>query len=105
MDHHHRHELQGCGCGAVDLFTRPQGPYNDSGSQPPEPGANRREDRRVPRLSDQCRLDLARGGNGTRLPCAVRFGERSEIFVDFENIADKQYRAISWGIDGAGGAA
>lgn len=33
---------------------------------------------------------------------AVRFGERSELFLDFENIADKQYRGISWGIDGAG---
>ncbi len=33
---------------------------------------------------------------------AVRFGERSELFFDFENIGDKQYRGISWGIDGAG---
>lgn len=33
---------------------------------------------------------------------AVRFGENSEIFIDFENIADKFYRGISWGIDGAG---
>jgi outer membrane receptor protein involved in Fe transport len=33
---------------------------------------------------------------------AVRFGERSEVFLDFENIADKQYRGISWGVDGAG---
>jgi hemoglobin/transferrin/lactoferrin receptor protein len=33
---------------------------------------------------------------------AIRFGERSEVFLDFENIADKQYRGISWGIDGAG---
>src|ERR671916_3370743 len=33
---------------------------------------------------------------------AVRFGERSELFFDFENIADKQYRGISWGVDGAG---
>ncbi len=33
---------------------------------------------------------------------AVRFGERSEVFVDFENIGDKQYRGISWGVDGAG---
>jgi outer membrane receptor protein involved in Fe transport len=33
---------------------------------------------------------------------AVRFGERSEVFFDFENIADKQYRGISWGVDGAG---
>ncbi len=33
---------------------------------------------------------------------AFRFGERSEVFVDFENITDKQYRGISWGIDGAG---
>lgn len=33
---------------------------------------------------------------------AVKFGERSELFVDFENIFDKSYRGISWGIDGAG---
>jgi hemoglobin/transferrin/lactoferrin receptor protein len=33
---------------------------------------------------------------------AFRLGERSEVFFDFENIADKQYRGISWGIDGAG---
>lgn len=33
---------------------------------------------------------------------AIRFGERSEVFFDFENIGDKQYRGISWGIDGAG---
>ncbi|HEX7315262.1 MAG TPA: TonB-dependent receptor [Pyrinomonadaceae bacterium] len=33
---------------------------------------------------------------------ALRFGERSELFFDFENIADKQYRGISWGVDGAG---
>jgi hemoglobin/transferrin/lactoferrin receptor protein len=31
-----------------------------------------------------------------------RFGEHSEIFVDFENVFDKSYRGISWGIDGAG---
>jgi hemoglobin/transferrin/lactoferrin receptor protein len=55
-------------------------------------------------------------GNGTAVPLfpalpgygliglrgAFRFGERSEVFVDFENIADKSYRGISWGIDGAG---
>ena len=33
---------------------------------------------------------------------ALRLGERSEVFFDFENIADKQYRGISWGVDGAG---
>ena len=33
---------------------------------------------------------------------AVRFGERSEVMFDFENITDKSYRGISWGIDGAG---
>ena len=33
---------------------------------------------------------------------SVRFGERSEVVFDFENIADKYYRGISWGIDGAG---
>ncbi|HKO97777.1 MAG TPA: TonB-dependent receptor [Pyrinomonadaceae bacterium] len=32
----------------------------------------------------------------------VRFAEHSEVFVDFENIADKSYRGISWGIDGGG---
>lgn len=33
---------------------------------------------------------------------AYRFGQHSEIFVDFENIFDKSYRGISWGIDGGG---
>ena len=33
---------------------------------------------------------------------AVRLSERSEFLFDFENIGDKQYRGISWGIDGAG---
>jgi hemoglobin/transferrin/lactoferrin receptor protein len=33
---------------------------------------------------------------------AIRFGQRSEFLFDFENIGDKQYRGISWGIDGAG---
>jgi hemoglobin/transferrin/lactoferrin receptor protein len=33
---------------------------------------------------------------------AIRFDEHSEVFIDFENIADKQYRGISWGVDGAG---
>jgi hemoglobin/transferrin/lactoferrin receptor protein len=33
---------------------------------------------------------------------AWRFNETSEVFVDFENIFDKSYRGISWGIDGAG---
>jgi hemoglobin/transferrin/lactoferrin receptor protein len=32
----------------------------------------------------------------------VKLGENSEVFVDFENIFDKSYRGISWGIDGAG---
>jgi hemoglobin/transferrin/lactoferrin receptor protein len=33
---------------------------------------------------------------------AWKFSETSELFVDFENIFDKSYRGISWGIDGAG---
>jgi hemoglobin/transferrin/lactoferrin receptor protein len=33
---------------------------------------------------------------------AMRFGDRSEVLFDFENIGDKQYRGISWGVDGAG---
>lgn len=33
---------------------------------------------------------------------AFKFAERSEIFVDFENIFDRRYRGISWGVDGAG---
>lgn len=33
---------------------------------------------------------------------AIKFGETSEVFIDFENIFDKSYRGISWGIDGAG---
>ena len=33
---------------------------------------------------------------------AFKFRESSELFVDFENVFDKSYRGISWGIDGAG---
>jgi len=33
---------------------------------------------------------------------SYRFGEGSEVSIDFENIFDKSYRGISWGIDGAG---
>lgn len=33
---------------------------------------------------------------------SIKFTEDSELFVDFENIFDKSYRGISWGIDGAG---
>ena len=33
---------------------------------------------------------------------AVRLNERTEVLFDFENIGDKQYRGISWGVDGAG---
>lgn len=32
----------------------------------------------------------------------IRIGEKSNIFLAFENIFDKQYRNPSWGIDGAG---
>jgi len=39
----------------------------------------------------------------SRLCDAVYGGRRgSRLFVDFENIFDKSYRGISWGIDGAG---
>ena len=33
---------------------------------------------------------------------AIKFAKTSEVFVDFENIFDKSYRGISWGIDGGG---
>jgi outer membrane receptor protein involved in Fe transport len=33
---------------------------------------------------------------------AIKIAEKSELFVDFENIFDKSYRGISWGVDGAG---
>lgn len=32
----------------------------------------------------------------------IRFGEHSQLGVDFENIADKSHRAPGWGIDGPG---
>lgn len=32
----------------------------------------------------------------------MKFNKSSEILVDFENVLDKSYRGISWGIDGAG---
>jgi hemoglobin/transferrin/lactoferrin receptor protein len=32
----------------------------------------------------------------------LRISENSELVIDFENIGDKSYRGISWGIDGPG---
>lgn len=32
----------------------------------------------------------------------VRMGEKSDLSFDFSNIADKSYRGVNWGIDGAG---
>ena len=32
----------------------------------------------------------------------IRFGEKSQVFLAFENIFDRPYRNPSWGIDGAG---
>ena len=33
---------------------------------------------------------------------AVRFADRHEVLVDFENIGDENYRGISWGMDAPG---
>jgi len=38
------------------------------------------------------------------LRAGVPVGERSDLFVDFSNIGDKNYRGIGWGMDGAGRA-
>jgi outer membrane receptor protein involved in Fe transport len=32
----------------------------------------------------------------------VRLGERQQVLLDFSNIGDRNYRGISWGLDGAG---
>ncbi|HJQ68620.1 MAG TPA: TonB-dependent receptor [Blastocatellia bacterium] len=32
----------------------------------------------------------------------IRFGERHDLLVDFENISDRNYRGISWGLDAPG---
>jgi len=32
----------------------------------------------------------------------MRLGEHSDVFVDVENMTDKSYRGISWGVDGGG---
>jgi len=31
-----------------------------------------------------------------------RLGERHEVLIDFENITDRNYRGISWGVDAPG---
>lgn len=36
------------------------------------------------------------------LRAGVPLGERSDVFVDLANIADRNYRGIGWGMDGAG---
>jgi hemoglobin/transferrin/lactoferrin receptor protein len=32
----------------------------------------------------------------------IRFAGRHEVFVDLENLGDKNYRGISWGLDAPG---
>ena len=32
----------------------------------------------------------------------MRFRERHDIFLDFENLGDRNYRGLSWGIDAPG---
>jgi len=32
----------------------------------------------------------------------IRFREKQEVQVDFENIADRNYRGLSWGVDAPG---
>jgi hemoglobin/transferrin/lactoferrin receptor protein len=32
----------------------------------------------------------------------IRFGERHDLLIDFENIGDRNYRGISWGVDAPG---
>ena len=32
----------------------------------------------------------------------IRFNERHEVMIDFENITDRNYRGISWGVDAPG---
>jgi hemoglobin/transferrin/lactoferrin receptor protein len=32
----------------------------------------------------------------------VKFGERHDVQWDFENMGDRNYRGISWGIDAPG---
>ncbi len=36
------------------------------------------------------------------LRAGVPFGERADVFIDFSNIGDKNFRGIGWGMDGAG---
>lgn len=36
------------------------------------------------------------------LRAGVPLGERTDLFVDLANIADKNYRGVGWGMDGAG---
>jgi hemoglobin/transferrin/lactoferrin receptor protein len=33
---------------------------------------------------------------------ALHFGSRHEVLVDFENVGDRNYRGISWGLDAPG---
>ena len=32
----------------------------------------------------------------------IRFGEKQDLLIEFENIADRNYRGVDWGLDGPG---
>lgn len=58
---------------------------------------------RVLGTADSAPLFRAIPGYGLiNLRGGFRFGERSTVGIDFENIADKNYRAPGWGVDGPG---
>ena len=92
----------GCGSagGTTDLDRRDAG----AGAEP-TPADRRdhqRRDRRQQRHEPSRSSATSPATGWSACAARLRFGERSELFVDFENIADKQYRGISWGVDGAG---
>jgi hemoglobin/transferrin/lactoferrin receptor protein len=32
----------------------------------------------------------------------IRFSERHDLLIEFENIGDRNYRGVDWGLDGPG---
>jgi hemoglobin/transferrin/lactoferrin receptor protein len=55
-----------------------------------------------PTLQPSPLFDAVAGYVTFNIRIGLKFGARHEVLIDFENIADKNYRGISWGMDAPG---
>ena len=107
MDHHHRHELQGCACGEVVNYRAAEHSIAGDGHEPvpapldrllaPLEGASRRcadpDYTRTPDVAARCpgamsglesKLEFPAANNGMRIPLSLTISNRTELIKESE---------------------